>query len=494
MQKNILKLNAPIYSALKDYADENNIPFHMPGHKMGIGFPKNFAKNLPKFDITELPNMDNLHFPDGIIKEAQLLAAHAFNANKTFFLVNGATCGVHAAIMTTCEHGSKIIIGRDCHRSAIEGTILANAIPVYVNTEVDNFFGISTGVEPETLKTALEDNPDASAVFVTRPNYYGICSDMEKIVDITHSFGKILIVDEAHGAHLKFNKKLPISAIDAGADICVQSAHKTLPALTQGAYLHIKSDSVDIEKLEFYLRLLETTSPSYIIMASLDMARALMEYSGKQLLDNIIKKTDWIRQCIKDFEGIVPLGKECNISNGRSKTIDQTRLVLNSKNLGITGHAIAGILKEKYRIQVEMSDIYNIICICTVADKDKYFKELNRAIHNICCNFKKDRSQNNVIMSHFGNIDKYINVPMPSRKFNPCDVKNMKGRFIELKNSVGKISRDFIVPYPPGVPIICPGEIIFDEIIKYVSALIELGSTVNGVYKSGKIFLVDIIE
>jgi len=292
LQKNILKLNAPIYSALKDYADENNIPFHMPGHKMGIGFPKNFAKNLPKFDITELPNMDNLHFPDGIIKEAQLLAAHAFNANKTFFLVNGATCGVHAAIMTTCEHGSKIIIGRDCHRSAIEGTILANAIPVYVNTEVDNFFGISTGVEPETLKTALEDNPDASAVFVTRPNYYGICSDIEKIVDITHSFGKILIVDEAHGAHFKFNKKLPISALDAGADICVQSAHKTLPALTQGAYLHIKSDSVDIEKLEFYLRLLETTSPSYIIMASLDMARALMEYSGKQLLDNIIKKTD----------------------------------------------------------------------------------------------------------------------------------------------------------------------------------------------------------
>ncbi|NLC67276.1 MAG: aminotransferase class V-fold PLP-dependent enzyme, partial [Clostridiaceae bacterium] len=496
----------PIYKAIMDYTEKNVIPFHMPGHKRGTGFPREFAENLTRLDVTEIPGMDNLHFPEGIIKKAQDLAASAFGADRTYFLVNGSSCGIHASIMAVCKPGDRIIIARDCHRSAVAGAMLAGAEPVYVDTEVDDFFGITSVLEPGKLKEKLEENTDVTAVFITRPNYYGICSDIGRIVEIVHSHGKILIVDEAHGAHLKFNKTLPPGAIQAGADICVQSAHKTLPALSQGAYLHVKSSNVDISRLEFYLRMLQTTSPSYVIMASLDIARGIMGCFGEQLLDEVIKNTEQVRCCARSSEGFTPL-EEAYISrlhgHGASyKTLDKTRLVINSRKLGVTGNTVSRMLKEKYGIQVEMSDVLNIVCMATVSDKKEYFDALCKALDGLPLEFKRnERGKLSKIDSSYGDLEKCLfkyeklkKLPPPRQGVSLRDVGKTKGRTVELKRSIGKASRDFIVPYPPGVPVVCPGEIVTGETVEYIYSLIELGGNVNGVYeKEGKYF-VDIIR
>lgn len=495
MQKKYLclnMLNTPLYKAIKDYAEKNIIPFHMPGHKMGTGFPREFVKDLARFDMTELPGMDNLHYPEGIINEAQLLAARVFGADKTYFLVNGSSCGIHASIMSVCKPGDRIIIARDCHRSAVTGAMLAGAEPVYVDTEIDDYFGITSLLEPEKLKEKLEKNQDVTAVFLTRPNYYGICSDIGRIAEIVHSYGKILIVDEAHGAHLKFNKALPPSAIQAGADICVQSAHKTLPAFSQGAYLHVKSSIVDISKLEFYLRALQTTSPSYIVMASLDIARGIMECFGEQLLDEVIENTEWLRYYVKNSEGFTALD-EGHISKSY-KALDKTRLVINSRKLGVTGNMASHILREKYGIQVEMSDMFNIVCIATVSDKKEYIKSLYKALRDLPMELKRSGLEKYKKVVDFDKYEKLKKLPPPRQGVSLCDIGKTAGKFMELKDSIGKGSRDFIVPYPPGVPLVCPGEIVTYEIVEYIRSLIELGGNVNGVCEKGGKYFVDIIE
>jgi lysine decarboxylase len=503
----LLNLNTPIYNKLREYAKEGIIPFHMPGHKMGKGFSSEFIENLVKFDITEIPGTDNLHFPCGIIKEAQDLAAKAFGSEKTYFLVNGSSCGIHASIMSVLMPGDKILVTRDCHRSVIGGMMMAGANPVYINTEFDSFFGIPTILKHEILEKALKDNPDVKAVIITRPNYYGICSDIEQIAKTTHSHGKILIVDEAHGAHLKFNKTLPVSAIEAGADICIQSAHKTLPAFTQGAYLHVKSNIVDIERIEFYLRLLQTTSPSYIIMASLDIAREVMECFGEKLLEDLTENTEWIRDAVDKLGSFVPLKEDTieekqidsslikrgsftkkGLVEGRlmgKGLLDKTRLVLNTRNLGKTGYRVSQILREKFRIQVEMADMFNIVCICTISDSRKDFDSLYRALNKLSVDNESQVPDDNIIIQTINEL------PIPKQGVSLCDVGKCRGKSVILKESIGKASRDFIVPYPPGIPVICPGEIIMEETVDYIYKVIEWGGTINGIDKN---FFVDIIE
>jgi len=495
-------MNAPIYNKVRSYIRENSISFHMPGHKMGRSFPHEFIEEFVKFDITEITGTDNLHFPDGIIKEAQGLAAKAYGSDKTYFLVNGSSCGIHASILSVLMPGDRILVLRDCHRSVIGGMMLAGANPVYMNTEFDSFFGISTILKPGTLEKALADNADVKAVIITRPNYYGICSDIRRIAEITHSYGKILIVDEAHGAHLKFSKTLPVSAIEAGADISIQSAHKTLPAITQGAYLHVKSSMVDIERIEFYLRLLQTTSPSYIIMTSLDIAREIMECSGEKLLEDLIENTEWIRHAVNKLESsFVPLKEDMigeklidgsmtgkKLMEGSptgQELMDKTRLVFNTRNLGKAGYLVSQILKDKFRIQVEMADMLNIVCICTISDSRKDFDALYQALNELSEDNKRE------VISDGIRIQNIKELPVPKQVINLGDIGKCRGKLVILKDSVGKASRDFIVPYPPGIPVICPGEIIMKETIEYIYKVIEWGGIINGVDEN---FFVDIIE
>ncbi|NTV89272.1 MAG: aminotransferase class I/II-fold pyridoxal phosphate-dependent enzyme, partial [Clostridiales bacterium] len=384
-------MNTPIYNSIKEYSDSGTLPFHMPGHKLGAGLPAYFKKNLAALDLTEIPGTDNLHNARDVIYEAQVLAAGAFGAVSTFFLVNGSTCGIHSMISTICKRGDSLIVSRDCHKSVITGMMLSGVNPVYILPEYDELFGITTHVKPETVEKALGEHPEAAGVLLVRPNFYGICSDIEEISKIVHKYGKVLAIDEAHGAHFKFGENLPMTALAGGADICVQSAHKTLPALTQGSYLHVGSDRIDIERLKFYLRTYQTSSPSYIIMASLDLARAIMQKDGNKLLAGLYKNINEAMHefnhpglCFYDesYQGC-PEGRCDSLDKTQPVYRDYSRVVLNTRKLGISGFEAEGLLRREYGIQVEMADMYNVVCITTSSDAKANITALFKAFNKL---------------------------------------------------------------------------------------------------------------
>jgi len=474
----IKSLNAPLYEAVRKYASANPVPFHMPGHKLGRGFPKDVGREMLSLDVTEIPGMDNLHAPEGVIREAQELAAKAFCAEKTYFLVNGSSGGIHAIVMALCKPGDKLIVARDCHKSVIGAMILAGVEPVYVMPEFIDDFAITGTVDALNLTRAIELNPDAVGVLITRPNYYGICSDIESIARTVHAHGMILMVDEAHGAHLCFSDCLPKSAMEAGADICVQSAHKTLPAITQGAYLHVKSGKVDIERLEFFLDLLQTTSPSYIIMSMLDVARCIMAEKGTGLLNNLLNGINSLATLIDGYTGIRLL-KEKDVSGG---SLDRTRIVINLKEFGRTGYETEAILRNDYNIQVEMSDFYNIVCIATIADGAAELEYLGKSLADLNASYSTKQPL----------PDKYVRkMQLPIQAMELKDAKNVKYIKLPLNKASGRISRNIITPYPPGIPLVCPGEIIMEEIVEYIYNIIKLGGKVNGLSDDMEVFVID---
>lgn len=461
------KWNTPLYNAIKEYAGLQPVPFHMPGHKMGRGIPGEFLENIAMLDLTEIPGTDNLHFPEGPIKEAQELAARAFAADRTFFLVNGSTCGIHAIIMTLCKPGDKLIVSRDCHKSVISGMMLAGVNPVYIKPQYNSRFGISSVLMPSDVDEALRENPDAAGVLITRPTYYGVCSDIEQITRIVHSYGKVIAVDEAHGAHLCFNDRLPESAMQAGVDICVQSAHKTLPALTQCAYLHVKSHNVDIDRLRFYLSILQTSSPSYIFMASLDMVRFMMERDGKAMLDTLLEDMVQLGVNINNTDTLKVLGIN-DIKNG---LLDMTRLVVNTRNIGITGFSVEKILREEYGIQVEMSDFYNVVCIATVADRKTDLDKLAAAFLELGVRYDNKEPLPDIPL---------VQTDIPEQCVGLKGIMNYKNEYMALDKAVGRVCADIITPYPPGIPVICPGEVITREVVELLLEITGAGGNVNG--------------
>lgn len=471
------RLNIPIYNGIKKYINSNPLPFHTPGHKLGKGIPRDILENLPFMDVTEIYGTDNLHFPEGIIKEAQTLASEAFGADDTFFLVNGSTSGVHSMIMTICNPGDEFIVSRDCHKSVIAGMILAGVRPIYLKPEVNRDFGISTIVSPSLLEQTLEQNLKATGVLITRPNYYGICSDIERIAEIVHRHGKILAVDEAHGTHLKFGDGLPICAMDGGADICVQSAHKTIPAFTQGSYLHIKHGRVNEDKLKSVLGMLQTSSPSYIIMAMLDVARDIMQRDGKNLLSGLLYNIDKIHKNTQNsgFKWLSPSDLD-----GGDK--DPTRVVINVSELGLTGYEAGDILRKRYNIHVEMSDIRNIVCILTISDGLESMDGLLLGLMGLSEYSQREKA-------FYTEFIKEPDIPMQAIELK--DVFQLKGIRISLNNAKGRVSKEIITPYPPGIPIVCPGEVITKEIIEYMEYLIAAGCSINGIGKKLDVLVVE---
>jgi lysine decarboxylase len=470
--------NIPIYSAVKAYTDTNPIPFHMPGHKLGAGIPKELLEDIEKLDLTEIPGTDNLHRPSGAIKEAQRLAAKAFGARETFFLVNGSTVGLHAAIAATTKRGQSLIVGRDCHRSVVDGLLLAGVKPHFVLPQYYKEYEISAGLCVEAVEKALLACPDAVGVLITRPNYYGVCSDVSAIARLVHSYGKLLIVDEAHGAHLAFSPRLPICALKAGADICIQSAHKTLPALTQGAYLHVGSERVDIDRVKYFLDIYQTTSPSYIIMAFLDIAREVMEKNGRRLIDGLLDTIE--KSSVEAAQrGIKILGK------GLPKGFEQdfTRITINTESLGLSGYDAEKYLRDKCNIQVEMSDLYNIVCISTTADNISSVENLFSGIQSMAGSIRCNKPPVNMSETYFG-------LKLPKKAAEPYEVLNSKGTKITLRRAFGRISREMIVPYPPGVAIVCPGEVFSTEVVELLQNIVDKGGIVHGIDENGNVNVV----
>ncbi|WIF95928.1 aminotransferase class I/II-fold pyridoxal phosphate-dependent enzyme [Caminicella sporogenes] len=465
--------NPIILNNLIKLSKKDMVSFHVPGHKNGKIFEKyyrNFVNNISKLDTTEIYGNDNLHFPKGMIKEAQEKAAKFYGAYNTFFLINGTTCGIYAMIMAATNSGDKIIVTRDCHRSVINAIILGGLVPVYVMPQIDNERFLSMGVTPHSIERALKENPDAKAVVITYPNYYGICSDIKKIANIVHKYNKLLLVDEAHGAHLKLHYKLPMSSLELGADIVVQSTHKTLPSFTQSSLLHVKSKRIDLDKLKFMLSLNQSSSPSYILMTSLDMAITIAMKEGQFLMDKLIDNINEFVNMINNLDGIDVLSKDIKGSYG-AYDLDITKITISMRDIGIDGVTAEEILRKKYNIQVEMADMFNILAVSSIANEKNDFERLSKAIKNIHSNKKITRKKIELPEYNFKSYE---------MKIIPREAVYMEKESIPFTESKGKISGEYIIPYPPGIPLICPGEIITEEVIEYVKVLKSIGLNIIG--------------
>lgn len=464
----------PLLDALMEYVNNNTVPFHVPGHKKGQGMWNEFKNfvgtNVLSMDVTVFKQVDSLHKPTGVIKAAQELAADAYNTDYTFFSIHGTSGAIQAMVMSVVGPGEKIIIPRNVHKSVTAGIILSGASPVYMQPEIDHTVGVALNVTPETVENALEDNPDAKAVLIVNPTYYGVSTDIEKIVNIVHRYNIPLIVDEAHGPHLHFNSRLPISAVDAGADICSQSTHKIIGSMTQSSLLHVRKGFVDVNRVKTVLSLLQTTSPSYILLASLDAARKQMVIDGKELLDKTIDLADYARKSINSIEGYYCFGEEVLGKKG-AYAFDPTKVTITCKDLGLSGYELERILAEKYYIQPEMSDLYNVLCVFSLGDTKESVDKLINALKEIsdvqCCSLRRKLE--------------IIDVPdIPEQILTPRDAFNSMTVSVPLSDSMGQISAEFLMAYPPGIPILCPGEMITKDIIDYVKALKEANLYVQG--------------
>lgn len=449
MQNQILKM-ANIY------------PFHMPGHKRNKDF---IFEDLLDLDMTEISGLDNLHNPTGIIKEAQQNCANIFQCKHSFFVVNGASSAVMAAVFSVCSENDPIIVMRNSHKSLYNTLELSGAQPFYLYGQ--NVFGINYGISYEELEKLLSEKTDAKAVFITSPNYEGFCLDIKKISEIVHRYKKILIVDEAHGSHFIFHDKFPMSAIKSGADIVINSLHKTLPCLTQSAVLHINSDCVDVDRVKKYLSIFQTTSPSYIFMSIID--KTLRNISEPEFYNSYVKKLVKVRDFLSEYK-VFHLLNENDVRKFGFNNLDISKLtfLLNTwENIDIEK-----ILRDEFALQIEMRGQSHFIALSTIADTDLGFEMLMSAITNIEKRFEYKKLN--------CCIESSIKLKTVLSLKQTMD-KNKKS--VELEKSLGRISADYIIPYPPGIPLIVPGEMITNEVIDFVRVCLSKNLNILGVNK-----------
>jgi arginine/lysine/ornithine decarboxylase len=463
---------APLFEAMKEYHKRNVVPFDVPGHKHGIGIREMtdyFGKTMLELDVNAMKCLDNICNPIGVIKEAEDLAAKAYGAEHAFFLVNGTTSGVQAMIMSVCEPGDKIILPRNAHKSAVTALILSGAVPIYIQPEVNEDLGIAMGVSVKEIEKTIEEHHDARAIFLINPTYYGATSDLKSIVRIAHENEMAVLVDEAHGAHMKFHDELPIEAMDAGADMCAVSTHKTGGSLTQSSLLLLREGLVDAKTVKTTLNLTQTTSASYLLMGSLDVARKQLATRGKEMLERVLELSRWARYEINKIEGLYAFGKELVGSPGVFN-FDETKLGVNVRSLGITGFEAYDILRDEYNIQVELADMYNVLAIVSLGDTKESLTALVEALKDISIKHRENEEIK---------LTKGI-LKNPEVIVSPRDAYYSRKKIVRLEDAVGEVSGESIMAYPPGIPVVTPGERISKEMIEYVKALKEEKSLLQG--------------
>ena len=461
---------APLYEALENFRKKRIVPFDVPGHKRGRGNPELvqlLGEKCVGLDVNSQKPLDDLCHPASVIREAEDLAASAFGAAHSFFMVGGTTSSVQNMIFSVCKEGDKIIMPRNVHKSAINALILCGAIPVYVNPEVDKKLGISLGMEPKKLLEAVENNPDAVAVLVNNPTYYGICSDLKSIVEIAHGHGMKVLVDEAHGTHFSFSEKLPLSGMAAGADMSAVSMHKSGGSLTQSSIL-LLNGSMNADYVRQIVNLTQTTSASYLLMASLDVSRRNLALNGKTSFEKVIDMSDYARKEINNIGGYYAYGRE--LINGTSVyDFDVTKLSVYTRDIGLAGIEVYDILRDEYDIQIEFCDISNILAYISIGDRKQDIERLVGALDDTRRLFKRDKA---------GMLSaEYVNpkVAVPPRKAFYSDKVSLP-----LRASEGKICSEFVMCYPPGIPILAPGELITKEIIEYIVYAKAKGCSMQG--------------
>lgn len=461
---------APVKEALEEYKRNRVVPFDVPGHKRGKGNPELTAflgEQCMTVDVNSMKPLDNLCHPVSVIREAEELAADAFGAAHAYFMVGGTTSAVQAMVFTTTKRGDKIILPRNVHRSVINAMILNGAVPVYVNPAVDARLGISLGMSVSDVEAAIAANPDAKAVFVNNPTYYGICSNIKAIAELAHRNNMLLLADEAHGTHFYFNDKLPLSAMAAGADMASVSMHKSGGSLTQSSFLLING-TVNEGYTRQVINLTQTTSGSYLLMSSLDISRKVLATNGQAIFDKITRLADYARGEINEIGDYYAYSKE--IINGDSIfDFDITKLSINTLDTGLAGIEVYDILRDEYDIQAEFGDMGNILAYISVGDRERDIERLVGALSEIRRKYKRDRSG---LMSA-----EYI---PPIVSSAPQEAFYAEKISLPLDETAGRVSGEFVMCYPPGIPILAPGELITDEIIEHIRYCKRKGCFMTG--------------
>lgn len=465
----------PLFTALLEHANRNPIPFHIPGHKKGEGMEAGFktflGENALSIDLINIAPLDDLHQPTGVIDEAQHMAAHAFDADYTLFSVQGTSSAIITMVMSVCGPGDKIIVPRNLHKSILSAIIFAGAKPVFVTPERDRRWGIDHGVSVRSVKKAIEKHTDAKAVLVINPTYFGVCTDLKAIVDLAHDYGIPVLVDEAHGALLHFHNMLPLSAMQAGADMAATSMHKLGGSLTQSSLLHIKKGLIQREKVQTIFSMLTTTSTSYILLASLDAARKHLALNGSKMAAKAIQLAEYARDQINQIPGLASFGREI-LWTDAAFDFDPTKLSIHVRELGITGYAAEEWLRKHYNIEVELSDLYNILCLITPGDSTETVACLLYGLAELAKAHQNPKAE-------AGAID--VKLPeIPLLALTPRDAFYGDVELIPFAQSVGRIMAESVYVYPPGIPILLPGEVIAEQHIRYIHEHLEVGLPVRG--------------
>lgn len=478
----------PILEGILQYVKNNNIQLCMPGHKGGRGFlettiGKDFLKNLLKCDITEVEGVDNLHNPQGIIKESMELLTKFYGSKKSYFLVNGSTSGNLAMIFSSFNEGDKVLIERNCHRSIFNAIIMRKLKPVYINNLMSHTLNAPVCIDLEHFLQVLNKNKDAKGIIVTYPNYYGICSNLEYIIKQAKKNDMKVLVDSAHGAHFGIHNDLPQSAVKLNADMVVTSTHKTLSSLTQTSYLHI-NNMEDIEKVDFYVSAFLSTSPSYLFLCSMDYARYYLQTYGRQKYEKMLNMLGYYKDKINSIKGMKVISKkDINIKQkidlyqlDSVYNIDNTRYVINLEQ-GYSGYLLGNYLR-KNNIEVEMSDHSNVVLIFSPFNEEWELEKLYNALKS--CDLNKIKVEKLDLLEY--------NVPIMA--YMPFEIMDKKKKYIDIKDSLGKVSAANVVPYPPGVPLINMGEIIDDVTLKSICYYINKGVDILGL-EDNKIRVID---
>ena len=457
----------PLLTAIKKYIDSNPIPFDVPGHKMGRiknDLSKLVGTKVFQLDVNAPIGIDNLYLGTGVIEKSEQLMAEAYNADKAIFLINGTTSGILTMIMGCLNSGDKIILPRNVHKSVINSLIVSGAIPIFIESDYDYENGISNGITNKTIITTMDANPDAKGVFVINPTYFGICSDLKTIVDEAHKRNMIVMVDEAHGAHLHFSQELPISAMDAGADISSLSMHKTCGSLTQSSVLLIKGKRIDYNRIRKTYSMFGSTSPSHILLASLDAARKTMALKGEKILKSNLLLAKYAREKINQIPGLSVLDKGyCQNNSGRFD-FDETRLVIKVDGLQMSGFQVYHEIRKDFNIQLELAETYLVLAILSIGstknDVDKLIGALSTMSKKHYQKGKKHRLPN-------------IKIDYADIAISPRQAFFSHNETININLAEGKISCESVMIYPPGIPIVIPGEKITKNIIKIYNFYIK---------------------
>lgn len=465
----------PLLNALLKSSQIDRTAFFAPGHKQGKGVSDRLIKLIGKTvfasDLPELPELDNLFAPVGVIQEAQQLAAKAFGAEQTWFLVNGSTCGIMAAILATCGTSDKIIMPRNIHQSAIAGTILTGAMPIFINPEYDSEAQLAFNVSPEAVARALKKHPDAKAVLMLHPTYQGICSDLKAIADITHQYDLPLLVDEAHGAHFAFHDALPPSAMSVGADLSIQSTHKTLSALTQASMLHLQGDRVDSRRVSRALQLVESTSPNYLLLASLDAAREQMAREGTKLMSRTLALAERARTIaeIPHLRILFP-----KIQPG-CRYHDLTRLTLDLTQTSITGFEADELLHEQLGVTCELPLWQHLTFIISLGNNGN---DIRRLIQSCQILSRRAAERSHPVNSVIPSLSSFTDAN--SLTISPREAYFAATETTSFHQASDRLCGELICPYPPGIPLLVPGETITLAALNYLQQTIAQGGTITG--------------